>query len=288
MQDPEDRSNFFDVTRKDLVKVILVEGIWQSVSKTMEKVYQNYQEYIDSGMFHLHHESEQYVEVAKLSAFQKIDSYKQYVESITASIPLDNMQDIVKNAVDRALTEERIKQLCHNTHVHGIGKVGCSSYYVRFFLTLHKIKSELKEKTIESIKECLGSEICAEIQEQLTLKIQDKLQLDIILDALNLVSTVILASMLFVMTTLINPVAGVVAAVATGLITCFSGKDVNSKSWRDGVAMEIFKEVSNNKVAIINELSAHLWKTFHVTTDHLKTVADNLKDYSGRITYFET
>lgn len=288
MQDPEDRSNFFDVTRKDLVKVILVEGIWQSVSKTMEKVYQNYQEYIDSGMFHLHHESEQYVEVAKLSAFQKIDSFKQYVESITAIIPLDNMQDIVKNAVDRALTEERIKQLCHNTHVDGIGKVGCSSYYVRFFLTLHKIKSELKEKTIESIKECLGSEICAEIQEHLTLKIQDKLQLDIILDALNLVSTVILASMLFVMTTLINPVAGVVAAVATGLITFFSGKDVNSRSWRDGVAMEIFKEVSNNKVAIINELSAHLWKTFHVTNDHLKTVADNLKDYSGRITYFET
>lgn len=52
--------------------------------------------------------------------------------------------------------------------------------------------------------------------------------------------------------------------------------------------MEIFKEVSKNKVAILNELSAHLWKTFHVTTDHLKTVADNLKDYSGRITYFET
>lgn len=288
MQDPEDRSNFFDVTRKDLVKVILVEGIWQSVSKTMEKVYQNYQEYIDSGMFHLHHESEQYVEVAKLSAIQKIDSYKQYVESITASIPLDNIQDIVKNAVDRALTEERIKQLCHHTHVDGIGKVGSSSYYVRFFLTLHKIKSELKEKTIESIKECLGSEICAEIQEHLTLKIKDKLQLDIILDALNLVSTMILASMLLVMTTIINPVAGVVAVVATGLITFFSGKDVNSRSWRDAVAMEIFNEVSNNKVAIIKELSSHLWKTFHVTTDHLKTVAGNLKDYSRRITYFET
>lgn len=287
MQDPEDRSNFFDVTRSDLVKVILVEGIWQSVSKTKEKVYQNYKQYIDSGMFYLHHESEQYVEVAKLSAIQKINSYRQYVESIRVSIPLDNIQDIVKNAADRALTEERIKRLCYDTYVDGIGRTNSNPYYVRFFLTLHRIKSELKEKTIESIKEGLGSEICAEIKTHLTLEIQGKLQLDIILDAFNLVSTAIIASMLLVMASLMNPITGVVAAVAAGLITFFSGQNVNSRSWRESVAMEIFKEVSNNRVVIVKELSSRLWKTFHVTADHLKTVAEYLEVYNGRIAYDE-
>lgn len=273
------------MTRTDLVKVILAEGIWQSVSKTKEKVYQNYKQYIDSGMFH--HESEQYVEVAKLSAIQKINSYKQYVESIRASIPLDNIQDIVKNAADRALTEEKIKNLCYDAYVDGIGSTNSDPYYVRFFLTLHRIKSELKEKNIESIKECLGSEICAEIKRHLTLQIQGKLQLHIILDALNLVSTVILASMLLIMTSLINPITGVVAAVATGLITFLSGQNVNSRSWREYVDMEIFKEVSNNRDDIIKELMSHLWNTFHVTSDHLKTVAENLEDYRRRIAFVE-
>lgn len=119
------------------------------------------------------------------------------------------------------------------------------------------------------------------------MQIQGKLQLHIILDALNLVSTVILASMLLIMTSLINPITGVVAAVATGLITFLSGQNVNSRSWREYVDMEIFKEVSNNRDDIIKELTSHLWNTFHVTSDHLKTVAENLEDYRRRIAFVE-
>lgn len=46
------------------------------------------------------------------------------------------------------------------------------------------------------------------------------------------------------MASLINHITGVVAAVAAGLITFCSGQNVNSISWREIVAMEIFKEVS--------------------------------------------
>lgn len=86
---------------------------------------------------------------------------------------------------------------------------------------------------------------------------------------------------------LINFVVGVVVVVVIGLIICFLGKDVNFKFWRDGVVMEIFKEVFNNKVVIINELLVYFWKIFYVIIDYLKIVVDNLKDYSGCIIYFE-
>lgn len=115
--------------------------------------------------------------------------------------------------------------------------------------------------------------------------LQSRLSLNVILEALNMVTKVMLASMLVVIASILNPIAGVVAVVATGLFTFFSAQDVNSRSWRDGVAMEIFTEVSNNRNAIIRELSSHLWQTFNVTSDHLKTVAENLEDYRRRVAY---
>lgn len=115
--------------------------------------------------------------------------------------------------------------------------------------------------------------------------LQSRLPLGIIRDALNMVTTVMLASMLIVIASILNPFAGVVAFVATGLFTFFSAQDVNSRSWREGVAMEIFTEVSNNRYTIIRELSSHLWQTFNVTSDHLKTVAENLEDYRRSIAY---
>lgn len=115
--------------------------------------------------------------------------------------------------------------------------------------------------------------------------LQSRLPQGIIRDALNMVTTVMLASMLIVIASILNPFAGVVAFVATGLFTFFSAQDVNSRSWREGVAMEIFTEVSNNRYTIIRELSSHLWQTFNVTSDHLKTVAENLEDYRRSIAY---
>lgn len=150
----------------------MIEGIWQDVSKTKEKVSQHYEQNIDSGTFHLQHESEQFSEVAKLSALQKIQSYKHHVEAIRAGIPLDSIEKVVNNAADRVLTEERIRQLCYETYIDGIGDIYHDPYNVRFFLTLHRIKGELKEKTIESIKKCLGSEICAEIKRYIDFELE--------------------------------------------------------------------------------------------------------------------
>lgn len=112
-----------------------------------------------------------------------------------------------------------------------------------------------------------------------------RLSLDVIKDAIDMGLNVIIASMLILIASILNPFAGVVAVVVTGLFTFLSAQDVNSRSWRDGVAMEIFTEVSNSRNAIIRELSSHLWQTFNVTSDHLETVAENLEVYRKRVAY---
>lgn len=263
------------MTQQDLVKVILIEGIWQDVSKTKEAVSQHYKHSIGSGTFHLQHESEEYFEVARLSVLQKIQSYKHHVETIRAGIPSYGTEQMVNNAADRVLTKERIRQLCYETCIDGIGNIYSDPYNVRFFLTLHRIKGDLKEKTIESIKRCLGSEMCAEIKRHIDFELKSKLHLQTVALAIHHMS----GMMLVLLASLLNPIAGVVAAMATGWLIFLIGQNVNSRAWRDSTALEIFKEISNKRATIVKELSEHLWKTFDYTSDDLKTVAEDLDTF---------
>lgn len=282
LQDPKYWSAFFEEKREeDLVKVILIEGIWQNVSKTKEKVYQKYQKYIDSGKFHLHHESEQYSEIAKISALQSIKLCQQYVESVRASIPLDTIDDIVKKSTYRALTEERIKEMCCNTYIDGVGTANDDPYFVRFFLTLNRIKGEIKQKTIESMKERLQSELCVEITRHINLELQSKFELATVSLAIHQISGMLLV----LIASLLNPIAGAVVAVVTGLVSLVIGTDVNSRRWREKIAMEISDEISKQRVQISKKLSSHLWTIFHETSDNLKNVSEYLEDYRRRIAY---
>ncbi|XP_065922645.1 uncharacterized protein [Magallana gigas] len=275
-KDPEYWAAFLEEKQEeDLVKVILIEGIWQNVSKTKEKVYQKYQKYIDSGKFHLHHESEQYSGIAKISALQSIKLCQQYVESVRASIPLDTIDDIVKKSTYRALTEERIKEMCCNTYIDGVGTANDDPYFVRFFLTLNRIKGEIKQKTIESIKERLRSELCVEITRHINLELQSKFELATVSLAIHHISGMLLV----LIASLLNPIAGAV----TGLVSLVFGQDVNSRRWREKIAMEISDEIS--RVQIFKKLSSHLWTIFHETSDNLKNVVEDLEEYRRRIAY---
>lgn len=228
--------------------------------------------------------SEQYVaKLAKLSARQKLFSCKQYVVSIRASIPLHNVEDIVRYAADRALTEEKIIELCCDAYINEIGNTYSGPQNIRSIFNLNYIKSELKKKTIESIKESLGSEIRAEIKKHIKLRLESKLQLDKILDAINLAIGILLASIVIVIAEVLISFA-IIAVVASGLVTLSSsGQNVNSRSWREGVAKEIYKDLSDNRYKILKEISTHLRRSFNATNEHLKTIAENLEDFIRRI-----
>lgn len=253
------------------------------VSETKDKVYQKYKQYIDSGRFRLQHVSEKYVEVAKLSAHQKIVFFKEHVESVRRSFPLHAIEGIVHEAASRALTYENIRDVCRQAYINGIGNVNSDSYTTRSIFTLNRITVELKDKTKESITEHLRDEICSEIKNHIRLEPESKLRLDLILKAINLASTIVLASMLIVMISIVNPLAGVIAVTATGFVTLLIGKDVNSETWRDTIAREIYNEVSNRQNAIENELSSLLRQKFNVASDDLNAIAKKLDDFRRRI-----
>lgn len=275
--------DFFEETQQDIVKVILIEGVWQNVSETKKTVYQKYKQYIDSGTIHLQHVSEQYVsKVAKLSARQKIQSYKHYVEEIRASIPLHDVEDIVRNAADRSLAKEKIIDLCCDAYIDDIGSTNSDPQVIRSIFNLTIIKSELKKLTIESIKESLGSELSAEIKRHFEFKLEASLQLHTVIDAINFAIAMLLTSILILISTIFLPLA-IVAAVATGLVTIFTGPDVNSRSWREGVAKEIYEEIYNKKYTIVHRISSHLRQSFRVTSDQLNNVAERLDDFIRRI-----
>lgn len=171
--------------------------------------------------------------------------------------------------------------MCCDTYIDGVGTAYDNPYYVRFFLTLNRIKGELKQKTIESMKERLGSELRVEITRHINVELQSNLQLTAVSLAIHQIS----GMMLVLITSILNPIAGVVVAMATGFFTLFIGQDVNSTYWRVRTAMEISEEISKHRVQISKDLSSHLWKTFHATSDNLKKVAENLEEYRRRIAY---
>lgn len=253
------------------------------VSDTKDKVYQKYKQYINSGTFRLQHVSEKYVEVAKLSAHQKIVFFKEHVESVRRSFPLHAIEVIVHEAASRALTYENIRDVCRRAYISGIGNVNSGSYTTRSIFTLNRITVELKDKTKKSITEHLRDEIRSEIRNRIRLEPESKLRLDLILKAINLASTIVLASMLIVIISILNPLAGVVAVTATGFATLLIGRDVNSETWRDNIAEEIYNEVSNRQNAIENELSSLLKQKLKAASDDLNAVIKRLDDFKSRM-----
>lgn len=253
------------------------------VSEAKDKVYQKYKQYIDSGTFRLQHVSENYVEVVKLSAHQKIVFLKEPVESVRRSFSLCAIDVIVHRAASRALTNENIKNVCRHAYISGIGNVNSDSCTTRSIFTLNRITVELKDKTKESITKHLGNEIFSEMRNRIKLEPESKFQLDLIVKAINLLSTIVLTSMLIVMISIVNPIAGVVAATATGFVTLLTSQDVNSETWRDMIAADIYKEVSNRQNAIENELSSLLREKLNVASDDLNAVAKKLEEFIRRI-----
>lgn len=246
------------------------------VSEAKDKVYQKYKQYIDSGTFRLQHVSENYVEVVKLSAHQKIVFLKEPVESVRRSFSLCAIDVIVHRAASRALTYENIKDVCRHAYIRGIGNVNSDSFTTRSIFTLNRITVELKDKTKESITKHLGNDIFSEMRNRIKLEPESKFQLDLIVKAIILLSTIVMIS-------IVNPTPVVVADTATGFVTLLTSQDVNSETWRDTIAADIYKEVSNRQNAIENEFSSLLREKLNVVSDDLNAVAKKLEEFRRRI-----
>lgn len=258
----------------------------QNISETKKGVHEEYKKYLCKETFYLQHEGEQFVEIAKLSAHRKIVSYKHVIESIRDGIPLHSVEHIVRDAVNRSLSEENITQLCNEAVIAESGNAWSHPYKCHFNATVSRLKRELETKTMNLVYDHLRSGISAEIQKHIESKIKSKFDpslfhSDFDLSSLEIVDT-FLIELLCRFLPFISPVAGLII-VANHLTTLFSPVNVNSPSWRGEVANDIYRQVSAKKQAVIKELTAAVQRSCEVTADHLTIVIRQLEDCISRI-----
>lgn len=256
------------------------------VLQAKKKAYQKYKQYVNFERFYLHHESEEYTEVAKLSAHRKVVSYKEFVESVRDSIPLQHIENIVKDAVNRALSKESITELCFDVVIQESGNINSNPYYCRSGSTLNKLKEELIRKTVDSVSKYLGSEICNEIQRHIETEIQSRLSIDtdLIYTVLNfskgvLFLEVILTAISYMMFLVVGGFSAFLSVVGTPIFAV----NVNSQSWRIDVANEIYQQVYKNKEKVVTKLSSNIRTRCKITADHLKMIADLLEEFISSI-----
>lgn len=259
----------------------------QNIIETEYKVYQKYQGYFPTEHFHVQHMSEQFVEIAKLSAKRKIESFKHVIESIRESIPLHSIDYIVRKAVNRALSKENITQLCNDAVIAESGNSMSDAYYCRLGSTIERLKGELVKKTMKSVSKHLGSEISAEIQKHIESEIKSKFDPSLFNFNFGLASSVIVDTLsvgaIALVTAFIFPMAGLFIAVVGSLMTLFSAVNVNSPLWRRDVANEIYKKVSDKKQKVLEELASDMKKRCEKTADQLTGIIRQLEDHLRRI-----
>lgn len=233
----------------------------------------------------MHHESEKYAEIAKLIAHKKVKTYQQSVITVKDNIPINHIGHIVRHAVLRALSKERIIELCFEAIIEESGNIESDPYYCRSSSTVKRLKKELMEKTLQSVSYSLGSDICEEMQRYILTDIKSKFDFD--LDPFTKfpsISQLILISILTGLAALfIDPSTALIVGVTTVISTLIVGIDVNSRSWRKNVASEIYEKVSKNRDEVVKEVTSNVMERCKITKFHLDLIALQLDMFTSRL-----
>lgn len=234
----------------------------------------------------MHHESEEYADIAKLIAHKKVETYKQFVITVKDSIPIKRIEHIVKNAVLRALSKEKITEICFEAIIEESGNIDSDPYYCRSSSTVKRLKKELMKKTLQSVSDYLGLDICKEMQRYIVTDIKSKF--DFVLDPftkflgiskLTLIQSILAGLAAF----FIGPYVSVIVGAATMVGTFIIAINVNSRSWRSNVASEIYEKVSKNRDEVVKEVTSNVMERCKITTNNLDRIALQLDNFTSQL-----
>lgn len=280
-QNTLERYNFFNVKKEDIVKVILIRSNFLNVIDTKYSVYEKYAYLYNLESWYMQHEFEEYDEVFRLCAHKKVVQFRKLLESIMKGIPKHNIQTIIEEAANRALSRENITQLCYDSVIRGYGNVDSPPNKCYSQSTVDKLKDELVETTIHSVSSSLGSELCNGILRHIEKEIKSTVHVAFRMP-LHPFGLMEFDVVTFI-SSLLNSVIGIARAIFTSIVTYWRGVDVNSRSWRIDIATEIHKMVLENKSKVLKELSSNITSRCRATEDHLKWISQKLEDIRGRI-----
>lgn len=252
------------------------------VSEIKKKVNQKYKHYFHLEIVHLQHVSEPYDEVSKLSAKLTIASFQQLIESVIESISFEKIANIVKDVVDSTLSEDNIKQICDNADTEQRQVAGTGSY--RYDPSGYA--SKLEKETITKVQECLGSEICAELQRHMELEIKRKfciVSFDLEIDLRSFFESFYSNVLSFIVS-----MVSFSTKVVFDLVSLFNARstpttNVYSSLWGIKVAENVHSNLSSNKKEILAQITADITGKCKVTMDDLKTICEQLEEFRSRI-----
>lgn len=254
-----------------------------SVIKAKKIVHKRYKPRLCSELHYIQHVSEEYAEISKLSAHQKVMSYKRLVESIRGSIPLKDIANIVKRAADRALSKENITQLCFDAVLQECGNVNSGPYACRSFFTTERLKRELLDKTLADISNYFGSAIHDGIKRHIASEVNRKFNPGEVYWEFD---SHLFFSVNFVVSHIgkcvfetVKPLLSTIMMFRRVLFTFIFSVDVNSVDWRRNVANDIYEILTENGENILKEITVNLEKGSKTTTDQLTSVCEQLEEF---------
>lgn len=120
-------------------KVILITSKSLPIVKAKLTVYKKYKHVINERKIFLHHEYEEFDDVAKMVAYQKVVAFCSFVESLINSFSVD-FYKIITDYVGKSLTAELIEKMCLKAFYEIQDGMHFKRYESRFTGMLNKFK----------------------------------------------------------------------------------------------------------------------------------------------------
>lgn len=257
-------------------------------------VFEKYKSYLTNDTIYIHHSLESAENVSKFSAYAQAKSLGTLVESLSESVPIDSLDEILQAASDNVLSRDNIRQLCYDILLEDkhdlVGTVYSTSYSCRSLFTVRRLKEQLVEKTLKKTAETLGSEICRGILKHIESKIQSKLEQDLSHLELNVsdeLYATITVAVVAVVVSYFFPLIGIIIAVSTFVVTFVWSVDVNSRDWRRKVADEMCDTINQNKARVLRKVRSQVEEMCRQTVLELTKVSKTLHEFQCRIGYTE-
>lgn len=272
------------------MRVILIKSDSLPIVEAKFEVYKALRDHINSGNMFLHHVMEEYDEIAKLSFHRKLSYFSGKILDLSNNIPIASLTTIITEAAENVFTHSKIRNLCHSAMIRydgeDVGTADDRSYVCYSMFTVTKLKKCLVEETLKKIGDSLASEICTGILRDIESKVKSELKKDLIHLKVELTKELLASISLIVMLAIsvfISAWLNLLVAMGTFFVTLVMPIDVNSYTWRNKVADEIWGNIRDNRCAIFNKVLLDVEKLCRKTSSDLENVAKSLQAYQREI-----
>lgn len=255
------------------------------------KVYEKCKDVINTGNIFFQHIYEDFDEIAKLSAYSMIITYRKFTEEMENTFSHNHLKTVINTSMDSVLTNENIRELCYDFDViykgHYVGSVDSGAYNCRYYGNVAGIKKIITEETLRKSARLLGSKICEGILHYIENVVERTLsaelgKLTFFISDFNFaeIEKVIKTVVIEIFQTLY----GVIVSVTTFIITIFRPVDVNSKEWRTLVADEIYNNISKTIDPLSDSLLEKIEKITRKTREDFICLTTELTKFQNKVT----